>query len=247
MAATSSKAVQKSRAEFLVVCGAISKKDEWLFGNFVGICITLMTLEVAGEFWSAFPVGEYFQTHDNIKFGREDGSWKALEIYTRKRYENRERFWRQCDGEEQERLAERVIRQVDRMSQTLAANDSLTIILIAHGSTQGLKMGTKTLYYSQLANVLLRFRPRVQVNVVIQACHSEAFADLLSVQGQPARFTHTSCNADQRSYSDVRSPSGRFRNSCFSSAFLQEPRICVRQGHKLLDPRGTYHARVSGG
>ena len=43
MADIGDETAQRSRAEFLVVCGARSEANDWLFGNFMSIGMTLMT------------------------------------------------------------------------------------------------------------------------------------------------------------------------------------------------------------
>ena len=213
----------QSVTRFLVVCGAHQIKDAWFFGNFLGVCRALMSLGVNESFWNCFPVGEYFAEgdFDTIKFGRQESGWKPIEIYSKHTWKTRQPFWRHFSSAEKDSLVTQVISHIDKMAQELVAGDIFNLILIGHGGPKGIILGGNEFLTSSLALALDRFKINVRVNVVMQCCYSGAFADKIQALNQPQRFVYTSAQAGQVSYPDGRSPSGRFRNSKFSGAFLR--------------------------
>src|SRR5277367_5211222 len=93
-----------------------------------------------------------------------------------------------------------------------------SIILIGHGSLEGIILGGKTFKPADLAATCSLFAPDVQVNIVIKACYSGAFANAFKVSNQRNIYIHTSAKAAQKSYSTRLSISGRLRNSLFGDA-----------------------------
>ena len=219
-----SSAQRQPTTRFLVVCGVVKIDDAWFFGNFLGFCRALMSLGVKETFWNCFPIGEYFDRgqYDNIKFGRQGSGWTPIEVYSKHNWTNRQKFWRHFSPAEMDTLVVEVISHINKMAQELVAGDIFNLVLIGHGEpTTGISLGGNQFLPTSLAMALDNFKANVRVNVVIQACHSGAFADRIQARNQPQRFVHTSSQEDQLSYSDSRSPSGRFRNSRFSGAFLR--------------------------
>lgn len=86
---------RKPTVKFLVVCGVAATDNPWCFGNFVGVCRVLQRVRITGEFWSSFPVREYFREEkDNIKFGRTDKhGCTPIDIYTEHVWRTLEPFW----------------------------------------------------------------------------------------------------------------------------------------------------------
>jgi hypothetical protein len=222
------------KAYYLVVCGAKNHEaDSWFFGDFLGFCRVLKSHGIGGDFLNCFPIEEFFNQsgYKEVKFGRKGGpltksSWNPVEIYTEWEFEHRARFWAQVP---QNLLRTQVLEWMEKKAKNLKPRDSATIVLVAHGNTQGICLGADMLGWEQLANACSHFMPHVQVNIVIKSCHSGAFADKLSMEGQLHRYVHTSAAVDQLSWADRRSPSGRFRNSAFGAAivktfsFMKEP------------------------
>ena len=217
------EAQRQPTTRFLVVCGVQKATDCWFFGNFLGFCRTLMSLGVKETFWNCFPVGEYFDgpKFDNIKFGRHDSGWTPIQVYSKHNWTHRQKFWRHFAPAEQDTLVVQIISHIDQMAQELVAGDIFNLVLIGHGDQTGILLGGNKLVTTSLAMALENFKVNVRVNVVIQSCYSGAFADRIQALNQPQRFVHTSSQANQTSYPDSRSPSGRFRNSRFSGAFLR--------------------------
>ncbi|KAL2042091.1 hypothetical protein N7G274_005279 [Stereocaulon virgatum] len=221
-AATSRKPVTKS----LVVCGADDTKDAWFFGNFVGFCRALQVLGVDGEFWSCFPVRQYFEIWDSVKFGEKGPGIsvedrKELAVFTKADYNNQRKFWTHWDSSRREELPSAVLDFVKDLSEELEASDILNLILMGHGNTSGIKLGGQTLRNQALADALSRLKPGVRVNVIVQSCHSGAFVETIKAKNQKLGLIHTSSQQTQSSYPARLSISGRHRNSQFSGAFLQ--------------------------
>ncbi len=220
-------------SKFLVVCGAGSASDSWLFGNFLGFCRALKVLGVEGDFWSCFPIREYFDGRDDsIGFGRRGTGespeeQEAMEIFTKADFYNGERFWNQVSGDRVERLSDDVLGYTESQFKKLVAGDIFNIILIGHGTEEGTSLGGKILRAKDLAKALDNFRPEVRVNVVVQSCHSGIFMDKISAKQQRQRFVHTSSSSKELSWAAQISPSGRFRNSVFSGAFLRSLGLAV--------------------
>jgi hypothetical protein len=73
-----------------------------------------------------------------------------------------------------------------------------------------------------LASACANFAADVQVNIIIKACSSGAFAKAFRVSGQRNLYVHTSSkDAKEKSFSDRRSISGHVRNSLFGSSFVE--------------------------
>ena len=214
--------------KLLVICGATSPSESWLFGTFLGICRALKLLDMEGDFWSCFPIHEHFNTHDSIKFGTRGTTGQTpeeeqefIEIYTKADFDRGERFWEQIAWD---RVSDDVLSYVESQAKKLAAGDVFSTILIGHGTEEGTRIGDKILRSEDLAKALDGFIPGVKVNVVVQSCDAGVFMDKISVKEQRRRFVHTSSSSIQTS------PSGRFRNSVFSGAFLRSLGFAMSSG-----------------
>ncbi len=123
-------------------------------------------------------------------------------------------FWTQCDGStETDKLHHDVVSFIDHYAQRFADRDIFTIILIGHDSCAGIQLGNKLFKYENLVDRLERFQTGIRLNIILQSCQSGSFVNNFSARGERKRFVHTSV--------DPRSPSGRYRNSKFSGAFLE--------------------------
>lgn len=221
--------------KFLVVCGVYTIRDVHFFGNFLGFARSLQRLGVSKEFWSTFPIQQYFEQglYDNIKFGRKDfvDNWAALEIYTKRNYEQRERFWKQYDASTQSTtLHHDIISHIAHYAIRLSQGDIFSVIFIGHGSSEGIQLGNTLFKYESLVNSLERFHPGVTLNVILQSCKSGSFAQKFATHDQREVFVHSSVDALSPSTSDVRSPCGRYRNSKFSGAFLESLGFAHKNG-----------------
>lgn len=88
----------------------------------------------------------------------------------------------------------------------------ITVMLIGHGSPDGVNLGEQILNPAALTSRCSRFPADVQINIVIKACYSGVFAKAFKVSNQR--------KTDQRSFSGRRSAiSGRVRNSVFGAAY----------------------------
>lgn len=224
----------QQRTHHLVVCGAVqTTEDVWLFGDFLGFVNTFRNAEPAinGDFVNCFPVGEYFNSskRNDIKFGRRKemgfDSWDSddqIAILTRWQYEHRELWWDQVRRELWPTAKGRVLRWIENKSQDVKNGDIVTIVLIGHGDPNGIFIGGKPLNPSELAVAFLKFPPEVQINLILKACSSGAFAKAFRVIGQRNIYVHTSSkDRKEKSYLDRRSVSGRIRNSLFGAAFVE--------------------------
>ena len=145
-------------------------------------------------------------------------SWDSddqIAILTRWQYEHRE-LWPTAKG--------RVLRWIENKSQDVKNGDIVTIVLIGHGDPDGILIGGKPLNPSELAVAFLKFPPEVQINLILKACSSGAFAKAFRVIGQRNIYVHTSSkDRKEKSYSDRRSVSGGVRNSLLGTAFVETP------------------------
>ena len=218
----------------LVVCGVGNAvKDIWLFGDFLGFVDALKKSNppINGDFVNCYPIGEYFNTTGlkDIKFGRRkemgDDSWDSddqIAIYTRWQYEHRETWWEQIRREMWPTARDGVLRWMENKADDAKPGSIVTIILVGHGDENGIYIGGKPLSPSTLAGACAKFQNNVQINLVIKACSSGAFAKAFRVVGQTNLYLHTSSKDEvEKSYSDRRSVSGRLRNSLFGAAFVE--------------------------
>jgi hypothetical protein len=238
---------QKPRAKFLVVCGATKIEDDWFMANLVGFGRAFQRLGADAIYLSSFPIDKYFSetTYTNIKFGRvgkgDDKNWKPIEVLKKFDYLYRNAcFWTQYNEDNHQQMAYDFLNIIVDAAKELVKGDSYTIIMTNHGNADGLKLGTYRIIPDILAKALSKFQDGVQVNVVVQACHSGIFVDKIKATNQRQRYIHSSTSADQPSFTDTLSPSGRWRNSIFTGAFLSSLAIAVDketkswtlQGHK---------------
>jgi hypothetical protein len=224
----------RNNTSHLVVCGATEyKTDFWLFGDFLGFVDALKKADppVHGDFINCFPLGAYFDSSgkQDIKFGRRkeaDGAgWDSgdeIAIYTKWQYDHRETWWTQVNQSSWPSAKPNILNWIDNRVRSARQGDIVTIILIGHGDENGIRIGDIPLSASELATACVNFAPDVQVNVIIKACSSGAFAKAFRISGQRNRYVHTSSkDKDERSYSDRRSITGRVRNSLFGSSFVE--------------------------
>ncbi|KAI4184864.1 MAG: hypothetical protein L6R41_004470 [Letrouitia leprolyta] len=220
---------QLHTTRFLLVCGAPTINDQWLFGDFIGFHYALKTLGQVGESLNVFPVTDYFDknpTRNDIKFGTQSAtSGNAIQIYTRHTHDHREPPWKQfkvtASATDQGSLLGAVYASIERNSQALKSSDIFNLLLIGHGSPVGIYLGGHALQPRLLAQALDHFVPGVRVNVIVKSCKSGTFVDTLRFHGQNNRYVHSSATATTNSYATTRSVSGRVRNSIFVGAFLQ--------------------------
>ena len=230
-----SSSTQAPEQKFLVVCGVDTIRDVHFFGNFLGFARSLQRLGVTRQFWSIFPIQQYFEQglYDNIKFGRKDfvDNVPALDISTKRDYEQRERFWTQYDASIQSaKLHHDIISFITHYALRLSDGDMFSVILIGHGSGEGIQLGNTLFKYESLVDCFEKFHPGVRLNVILQGCKSESFAHKFSAHDKRQAFVHSSVDALSPSTSDVRSPVGRYRNSKFSGAFLESLGFAHKNG-----------------
>jgi hypothetical protein len=216
----------------LVVCGVENARDVWLFGDFLGFTSALRELPypINGTFINCFDLGNYFVTsgYSDVKFGRREeigsGEWDSgdeLTVYTRFDFEHRTRWWEQLNREECRTVISRVLEWIKTRTERARPGDIVSIILIGHGNPQGILLGGRTFTPADLASACASFALDVQVNIVIKACYSGAFAKAFKVSNQRNIYIHISARDCEKSYSARRSISGRLRNSIFGAAFIR--------------------------
>jgi Peptidase C13 family len=230
----SGPALKQNSTSHLVVCGATGyKQDYWLFGDFLGFVDTFkkVTPSIHGDFVNCFPLGAYFELScaPDIKFGRrkesEGAGWESgdeIAIYTKWQYDHREAWWTQVNEPSWRSVKSDVLRWIESRARNAKPADIVTIVLIGHGNTDGIFIGGLPLSPSELATACANFAAGVQVNIIIKACSSGAFANAFRVSGQQNLYVHTSSkDRHEKSFSDRRSISGRVRNSLFGSSFIE--------------------------
>jgi hypothetical protein len=234
-------------SRFIVVCGASDVEESWLFGDFVGFRRVLDQLGATGEFLNVFPIREFFErgkgenvmfgTEDDrknameiynkdecendIKFGTEDDRKSAMEIYTKDEWENEKNqpFFKQYKDDTL--LYKDTLGFIDNATRTSEPGDSFTIVLIGHNNDNGISLGGgSNVEKAVLADLLAKFKPDVEVNLVIQSRSPGCFVDAIQAANQrPRSYLETSAKAGQASHSDILCASSRFGNSVLGSAF----------------------------
>jgi Peptidase C13 family len=216
----------------LVVCDAENENDIWLFGDFLGFTSALreQSPPVNGTFINCFDLENYFNVtgEKDIKFGRREEigneDWKSgdeLVVYTRFDFDHRTTWWTQLNKEERRTIIPRVLEWIRTRTQEAKPGHIVSIILIGHGNAKGIRLGGGVFQPTDLAAACSSFAPAVQINVVIKACNSGVFAKAFKVSNQRSIYVHTSAQADESSFSERRSISGRQRNSVFGAAFVR--------------------------
>ena len=224
--ASSGVAIQgQPTTRFFIICGAEKVDDVGFFENFLGFCQALRSLGVKETFWNCFPVEKYFDDEgnksDDIKFGRRGSARKPVQVYSKHDWTNGQKFWRQISPAEMDNLVVQAISHMEETARELVAGDIFNLLLVGHGTPSGILLGGNKLLMTDLALALNNFKVNVRVNVVIQSCRSEAFADKIQALNQPQGFIHPSLGARLMSDSDIRTPSSRFTSSRFGGAFLR--------------------------
>lgn len=98
--------------------------------------------------------------------------------------------------------------------------DVVSLILIGHGSTEGIVLGGNILNPAELAAACSIFPADVQVNIIVKACYCDKISKAFRVANQRNLCTHTSANSNERSFSARRSISDQAGNSIFGAAFV---------------------------
>ncbi len=199
-----------------------------MFGEFLGFYWAIQQMGVSKtslQAWSRFPLSEYFKEKGDvpITFGRGSSTGQTpIEIYTKWHFDKGQRFWDQYyDGHDFD-LIKDLERYIGKKSKALEAGDILNIILIGHGDRdRNIAFGKEDLGYDRLANFLDHFRPNVEVNLIVRCCFAARFADKIITKDPRHRYNHTFSAANQLSYSEARSISGRCRNSVFAGAYVR--------------------------
>lgn len=228
--ATSQQRIHPS-TNHLVVCGVTDVESSWLFGDFLGFTIALREQSVHGTFLNCFDLATYFGTtpYNDLKFGRRweipDGEdWDSggeLAVYTRWDFEHRTRWWTQLRDYEAPNTVTMVMEWISHCTQTTGSGDVVSIILIGHGSPDGVCLGGSLLTPESLASACSFLHPDVQVNIVVKSCFSGRFLQAFQTSGRAKNYIHTSAKKNEKSYSERRSISGRLRNSVFGASFVR--------------------------
>jgi hypothetical protein len=227
-------ALRKSTTSHLVVCGAINpRRDVCLFGDFLGFVDALKQANppVHGDFINCFPLSRYFDENraSDIKFGRRkeigDVDWDSgdeVVKYTRWQHDHRESWWTQANQPSWTAAKSNILEWINAKADTAKPGDIVTIILIGHGNKNGIYIAGVPLSAPELTAACSNFAADIQVNIVIKACSSGAFAKAFRVSGQRNIYVHTSSKDEEEgSFSDRRSISGRVRNSLFGASFVE--------------------------
>jgi Peptidase C13 family len=117
-------------------------------------------------------------------------------------------------------MISRVLDWITTRAQKAKSGDIVSIILIGHGNQKGIILGENLLKQADLTTACSLFAPDAQVNIVIKACRSGAFARAFKVTNQRSLYLHTSAKDDELSWTEKRSISSRFGNSVFGAAFV---------------------------
>ena len=199
-----------------------------MFGNFLGICTMLRSLSVDGLFLSTFPLAAYFENRSTIKFGKRSNG-EAPIIYDKATFDAGSIFWTQCSMEEDtapDCMRATILSRMQELLGQLEEGDALNLYLIGHGGLKGVLLGSKVLYWQGLSKMLAQIQSKAQVNVFAQSCRSGALIDLLQGNSEGSLLCNASAQANQSSYPDKRSISGRHRNSPFTLAFSKSLKFC---------------------
>ncbi|KAF2809617.1 uncharacterized protein BDZ99DRAFT_520959 [Mytilinidion resinicola] len=216
--------LKQGTAFYLVVCGATSETDSWMWSDFMAYTVLLRGCGINGTFLNCLDLDKIFGflSHDNhkdIRFGQVQGTDEPLLKYTRLRYTTEPRWWEQVDPDD---LMMRVWGWVVDVMKRAVPGDAVNIIVEAHGNElYGAKLGTKYLSKHQAGTLCNKFQKGVQVNFIVGACHSGIFTDIVRSQGQEPRYISSSTSAKGLAMSFPRSVSNRVRNMKFAQAWVQ--------------------------
>ncbi|KAJ5798467.1 uncharacterized protein N7503_007763 [Penicillium pulvis] len=219
--------VPRAQSYNLVACTSHNAKaDGWIFSDFMGACMLLLDRHVKGDFYSCFPVKEHFEflakqptAIDTIKFGYfgKDRA-EALYQYTKDQFDKGDRWWVQVKPGE---IRRRIDSWISQKSKLARDGDFVNIFLDGHGHRRhGLKAGSEYLHQQVFAQQISHFCKGVQVNLIMDFCHSGLFKKAVEVLERDDCYIITSCGAPGRSWSNKLSGSGRHRNGRFATALV---------------------------
>lgn len=210
----------------LIVCGATNHLDGFIFSDFMGFSMALREQGVGGDFISCFPLEKHFMylknEHkppiDTIKFGKAGPNGdRYVYSYSRHAYLSRQYWFRQVGPDI---LLNDVKDWITQKTQQARSGDVVNIVFECHGSRdRGLKIGTNTLHRYVFRDLISGFQDGVQINAIMDACHSGPFVNVIRDSTEEHRYAAAA--SDQVAWSFTRSASNRIRNSCFSQAFVQ--------------------------
>ena len=210
----------------LVVCGATNPtRDGFIFGDFFGLCMAFKQKNVAGEFWSCFPLEEHFEELGkrdppitDLKYGKFGPARdQALWTYTKFDFEHRERWWTQIGPKS---LKDDLLRWIMEKAYQARSGDVVNIVLECHGAMGGaIRLGDHRLWPVDFIVALRAFRDEVHVNIITGACYGGMFVNAMRAEGQFYRYVQAAESTDSLAYGQSRSVSRRTRNSRFSQAF----------------------------
>lgn len=209
-------------SRFIVVCGASNVEESWLFGDFVGFRRVLDQLGATGEFLNVFPIKEFFERGkgENVMFGTEDDRKNAMEIYNKDEWENEKNQSFFKEYKDDTLLYKDTLSFIDNATRTSEPGDSFTIVLIGHNNDNGISLGGSNVEKAVLEDFLAKFKPDVEVNLVIQSRSPGCFVDAIQVANKrPRSYLETSAKAGQASHSDILCASSRFGNLVLGSPF----------------------------
>ena len=171
-----------------------------------------------GDFWTAMDPDRHLENtkRESIKFGV---GGKDVVMY-RKFDSHRERFYVVVEPQE---LKEKVLDWIANKAAIATRNDTVTIILVAHGRKKcgSIRLGTELMTVKELEQATATFALGVHVNVVANSCYADFFIDQFQREGAPNRFMHSAAAKEQKSWVDRLSPSVRYRNTQFARGFVE--------------------------
>lgn len=228
------------KAHYLVVCGATGPipnywiaNDSWIFSDFMAISSYLDMSKVSGTYMSCFPIEEFWAACEKekkppvVKFGTSGLQSKSYISYSKFQWANREKFFEQVNVSD---LKTRVLDWFRETARVCRSGDCVNVFFLSHGTKAGaLHIGDKTIDKAEMRDLTRQFLNEVQVNVMISACYSGHFRDVIRSDNQYYRYVQTAATSSEPSWSKIRSASGRIRNGVFTQAVCESMFGAIRR------------------
>ncbi|KAJ5710773.1 hypothetical protein N7488_004929 [Penicillium malachiteum] len=175
---------KRSTTSTLVVCGSRRFCGGWFFSDFPGFSKAYEASGGDNTLYCCFDLKKHFEwlkskgkANKDIKFGKSGPDGHHTVIYERSQFEQCPPFWKQI-------APDRVLHEVEfwigKAKRTREDGDIVTCVFLCHGTERGeLELGSRLISSNTLCEKLRGFKKGVQVNLVINACHSGHICDTM--------------------------------------------------------------------
>ncbi|KAH6615031.1 hypothetical protein C7974DRAFT_428002 [Boeremia exigua] len=182
----------------IFVCGASEPKDLWMFADFMASSkVYLNTGGIRAAYINTFPIYDYLVKNERVAWGYEGPNvGTPLVVYNKTDHA----WWEDISLNDSKYLPEKIQEELESIGRTVKYPETVNLFFFCHGSNSGsLQLGHGSLGIEDLSSTITsKFKPGVQVNVVLASRYSGLLLDLIKDRDNHRRSVQISASAMEK-------------------------------------------------